>query len=90
MKKRKCRMTADEKAIHDTAVKIRKMSDKQICDYIEECKNDRNHPTDNRIAEFLAGLCDAKLPGVGRVTIEKLYSFAKKSGYLVEGKNAEI
>lgn len=35
MKKRNCRMTEEEKAMHDRAVKIKKMTDAQICDFID-------------------------------------------------------
>lgn len=35
-KKRKCRRTNDENAIHDKAVKIRKMTDEQLVNYIED------------------------------------------------------
>ena len=35
MKKRKCKMTEAEKAIHDRAVKIKRMTDAQICDFID-------------------------------------------------------
>ncbi|MDD3230901.1 MAG: hypothetical protein PHE09_17045 [Oscillospiraceae bacterium] len=35
MKKRNCRMTEEEKAMHDRAVKIKKMTDAQICEFID-------------------------------------------------------
>ena len=35
MKKRACRMTEEEKAMHDRAVKLKKMTDTQICDFID-------------------------------------------------------
>lgn len=35
MKKRSCRMTEEEKAIHNRAVSIRKMTDAQICELID-------------------------------------------------------
>lgn len=35
MKKRNCRMTDTEKTAHDRAVRIRKMTDAQICDLID-------------------------------------------------------
>lgn len=35
-KKRNCRRTNDENAIHDKAVKIRKMTDEQLVNYIED------------------------------------------------------
>ena len=35
MKKRNCRMTDQERAIHEKAVKIKKMTDAQVCDFID-------------------------------------------------------
>jgi hypothetical protein len=35
MKKRSCRMTEEEKAIHNRAVSIRKMTDAQLCEFID-------------------------------------------------------
>lgn len=35
-KKRSCRRTQEENAIHDKAVKIRKMTDRQLARYVEE------------------------------------------------------
>lgn len=34
-KKRSCRMTEEEKAIHNRAVSIRKMTDAQLCEFID-------------------------------------------------------
>ena len=35
MKKRSCRMTDEERAIHNRAVSIRKMTDAQLCEFID-------------------------------------------------------
>ncbi len=35
MAKKNCRMTEAERAIHDRAVSIRKMTDKQICEFVD-------------------------------------------------------
>lgn len=35
MKKRACRMTEEEKAMHDRAVKLKKMTDAQLCEFID-------------------------------------------------------
>lgn len=35
MARKNCRMTKEERAIHDRAVSIRKMTDKQICDFVD-------------------------------------------------------
>ena len=35
MKKRTCRMTEEEKAMHGRAVKLKKMTDAQLCEFID-------------------------------------------------------
>ena len=35
MKKKNCRKTEEEKTVHDRAVRIRKMTDAQLCDFID-------------------------------------------------------
>ncbi len=35
MAKKNCRMTEAERAIHDRAVSIRKMTDRQICEFVD-------------------------------------------------------
>ncbi len=35
MKKRNCRMTEQEKAMHERAVKLKKMTDVQLCEFID-------------------------------------------------------
>lgn len=40
MAKRKCRMTAEERAVHDEAVRLRKMTDTQLVEYVNTGKNE--------------------------------------------------
>lgn len=35
MKKRACRMTEEEKAMHNRAIKLKKMTDAQLCEFID-------------------------------------------------------
>jgi len=42
MKKRSCKMSNEEKNIHEFAVKIRKMTDRQIYDFVDEL-NEKNN-----------------------------------------------
>lgn len=42
MKKRSCRRTNEENAIHERAVKIRKMTDEKLVQYIEDCEAKAN------------------------------------------------
>lgn len=78
-KKRNCRRSELEKAQHDTAVKIRKMTDEQICDFLNEIEN--RQPEGNRIGEFLDRLENS---GMGARTMKKLREFAADMGYIEE------
>ena len=40
MKKRNCRKSNEEKALHEKAVKIRKMTDTQLCQYIDGLRDE--------------------------------------------------
>lgn len=48
-KKRKCRYTEEELAIHDEAVRLRKMTDKQLVEEFHRAR-DTNHDADGRRA----------------------------------------
>lgn len=78
MKKRSCRMTNEEKAIHEFAVKVRKMTDRQLYDFIsaeKEVKAD--------ISKFLNSLEKSAIAGIGPVTVKKIRVFAVKEGFVV-------
>ena len=56
MKKRNCRMTGEEKNVHERAVKLRKMTDDKLVEHIDqldagECKGIKS-ATAYKIAEF--------------------------------------
>lgn len=78
MKKRSWRMTDTEKEMHDRAVKIRKMTDEQLCKYIDE--QGKNNAQDKNVSEFLA--CVAGMRGIGKTTENKLYSLAREKGFI--------
>ena len=82
MKKRSCRMTANEKAIHERAVKLRKMTDEQLCNYVDN-GNSEDKPATIGIDEFLTEAEGVK--GVGLRTIQRLRDFATEQGYITEG-----
>ena len=78
--KRKCRLTPEELKQHETAVRVRNMTDKQLCEHMSRL-GDR----DRHVREFLNDLEAAGIPGIDRKTIAKLYAFAAdKEGYLRE------
>ena len=73
MKKHSCRMTDTEKEMHDRAVKIRKMTDEQLCKYIDDTR-------DKSVSKFLT--CVAGLKGIGKTTENKLYYLAREKGFI--------
>ena len=63
-------MTDTEKEMHDRAVKIRKMTDEQLCNYIDDTQG-KNDTRDKSVSKFL--ICVAGLKGIGKTTENKLY-----------------
>lgn len=82
-KKRNCRRTGLERTQHDTAVKIRKMTDEQICDFISEISSSKSN---DDITKFLDKLEELKGfgNGINTRTIAKLRKIAVDSGFIME------
>ena len=76
MKKRSCKMTTEEKTEHEFAVKIRKMTDKQIYEFICDLSEK------NSVEEFIARLESHSCAGIGPATIKKIKEFAVENGYM--------
>ena len=74
-KKRDCRRTPYELRQHETAVKIRKMTDRQLCEFIDGLSAAR--PS---VEDFFR--CLDKQAGSGSGTIHKLRKIAVKEGFL--------
>ena len=85
-------MTANELEMHDRAVKLRKMTDEQLCQFVDignenayrqgYSKGRTNATTINdskSVENFLEHLV---IPGVGRATVDKLRKYAKDGGYI--------
>lgn len=82
-KKRRCRRTGLEKAQHDIAVKIRKMTDEQICDLLDELEN--RQPCVNRVEDYFAKLDELKgFGGISVRTMSKLRHIAVQYGFIME------
>lgn len=81
MKKRNCRMTVQEKAVHDFAVRVRKMTDQQLYDFVNQ---DTKSKTENGISEFLEYLENSGIHGIGPKTVRKIKAFAVNEGYISE------
>lgn len=79
MSKHNCRRAPEEKAQHDLAVKIRKMTDAQICEFIDDLKQPEQ-PVDSFLfcLDSLAGTGN----GISTETIYKLREIAEKEGFI--------
>lgn len=97
MKKRSCRRTDQETAIHERAVKLRKMTDLQLCQFIDreraQCIEDaykKGYEDAEKsigqkscdVSGFIAYIRETKIPGIGAVTINKLLKAAAEHGYI--------
>lgn len=80
-KKRNCRRTPDELRQHETAVKVRKMTDQQLCEYINGLSTTAPSVEDFfRCLDKQAGSGS----GISTGTIHKLRKIAVKEGFLEE------
>ena len=79
MKKRSCKMSDEEKNIHDFAVKVRKMTDRQLYDFVNA-----SNETDATFGDFIRQLEAHSISGIGTATIKKLKDFAVEEGYITE------
>lgn len=87
-KKRNCRRTPEEVSIHDEAVKLRKMTDVQLVEKVRSASATASKmlaaqaTSTKSVAEFLEAFANANIPGVGKITLKKMNTFAKDNGYL--------
>lgn len=87
-KKRNCRRTPEEVSIHDEAVKLRKMTDVQLVEKVRSASATASKMPAAQVssaksaAEFLKAFANANIPGVGKITLKKMNTFAKDNGYL--------
>ncbi len=78
-KKRNCRRTPKEIQDHETAVKVRKMTDEQLCEFLREISGTRPSVEDFfRSLDKQAGSGS----GISTGTIHKLRKIAMKEGFL--------
>lgn len=86
-KKRSCRRTADEDKVHEKAVKIRKMTDEQLVQYVndrvEKARSEgfnqgKKSTAGMTVNEFLKEI--SKIKGVGDVTICKIMEHFREKG----------
>lgn len=87
MKKRNCRRTGDERGLHERAIRVRKMTDAQLCEYLDslEAGNRPAGPTREEIInDFLDAISIRGADGlrVSDATIRKLREIARNRGLL--------
>lgn len=92
-KRRSCRRTDQEERNHNRAVSLRKMTDEQLCSYIDGAIRDTYEKgyaegkkeglsKKKNVDQFIATLEISKVPGIGKATINKLLKVAKENGYI--------
>jgi hypothetical protein len=89
--KRSCRRTADENRIHDRAVRLRKMTDAQLVQYIEDRERKAREEAQAQptvyeekkgVQEFLDFILKTRVQGIGIVTADKLMRVAKENEFI--------
>lgn len=87
-KKRSCRRTANENIIHEKAVKMRKMTDEQLVNYVEgrveearaeyinQGKGKKESPAQLSAVEFVEEI--GKIKGIGTATMSKIRELLDK------------
>ena len=88
-KKRNCRRTPEEIAIHDRAVKLRKLTDKQLVDTVDcaqarasEAFEDKTDKDKGAIKKLLDGLSRGECKGVKSATVYKITEYATEAGLI--------
>lgn len=90
--KRNCRRTDDERDQHDSATRIRKMTDAQICSYIDGLEQKAAaaaaapRKTEDAIRHFVDSLAVRTDSGnrISDATIRKIRQMAYEMGFLTE------
>lgn len=79
MRKRNCRKTVEEIRQHETAVKIRKMTDKQICAFLSELQHSGNKISEEIRQKIINNFISSIEPGngIGQATLAKLKNYAR-------------
>ena len=97
MKKRNCRMTGEEKNVHERAVKLRKMTDEKLVEHIDHIREEAYNTGYSEAEAQRAstrpgpGSIPAAAPrtarrreckGIKSATAYKIAEFAREQGYL--------
>ena len=87
MKKRNCRKTDIEREQHDRAIRVRKMTDAQLCEYLDGLGATRAEPQPSKeeiITAFLEAITIRRDDGlrVSDATVRTLKAMARRAGFL--------
>lgn len=87
MKKRNCRKTDIEREQHDRAIRVRKMTDAQLCEYLDGLGATRAEPQPSKeeiITAFLEAITIRRDDGlrVSDATVRKLKAMTRRDGFL--------
>lgn len=88
-KKRKCRYSMTELAIHEEAVRLRRLTDTQLVEafsaaqrYADELKKMRTTPNTSAVVTLLDGLDSGAVKGIKGATAYKVREYAAQLGLL--------
>jgi len=76
--KRSCKRTPEERAVHDEAVRLRKMTDTQLVAAFGAVRDGQ----DDRLETLIAGIEAGEVKGVKGGTAYKIVEYAKDRGLL--------
>lgn len=96
VKKRNCRMTGEEKNVHERAVKLRKMTDEKLVEHIDHIREEAYNtgyseaeaqraaaPAPGKtLPQLLEQLNAGECKGIKSATAYKIEEFARQQGYL--------
>ena len=82
MAKKNFQKTPLERAQHEKAVKVRKMTDSQLCEFLDTLTNEvQNNKT---VKSFLKLLEESDYRGIDSATVAKIKDIALKEGFIEE------
>ena len=82
-KTRNCRYTDEERAVHAEAVRLRKMTDRQLVEEVRAAKKTATPPEpDNRLERLLSGLAAGECKGVKGAIAYRVQEYAKERGLI--------